>query len=239
MSLIGNVDVARMMPAPTRKRDREKTRQEILDVAFTEFAEKGLTGANSDEIAARANVTKRLIFYYFKSKEQLFTAVLEMVYERMRLSEENLQLDKLSPRTAMRRLVEFTFDFDNANPEFVRMVTIENIHRARHLGKSRKIKVMTRPIIEQITRVLARGQREKSIRRGINPVELHMTLSALCIFSVANRHTFESQFDYDMSTEKARKQRKKEIDDLLWRYVRLSPGGRQQGALFVTGKAAP
>jgi AcrR family transcriptional regulator len=219
MSLAGNVDTA---AAPVRKRDRERTRKEILDVAFAEFAEKGLTGANTDEIAARASVTKRLIFYYFKSKEQLFTAVLEMVYERMRLSEENLGLDKLPPRTAIRRLVEFTFDFDNANPEFVRMVTIENIHRARHLGKSRKFKAMTRPIIEQISRVLVRGQREKSIRRDIEAVELHMTLSALCIFSVANRHTFEAQFDYDMSTEKARRQRKREIDNLLWRYVRLS-----------------
>lgn len=221
MSMTGTPDIAATTPPPARKRDRERTRQEILDVAFAEFAEKGLSGANTDEIAARANVTKRLIFYYFKSKEQLFTSVLEMVYERMRHSEEELRLDKLSPRAAMRRLVEFTFDFDNSNPGFVRLVTIENIHRGRHLGRSRKIKAMTRPIIEQIARLLARGQRERSIRRGIDPVELHMTLSALCIFSVANRHTFEAQFDVDMTTERARAQRKKEIDDLLWRYVRL------------------
>src|SRR5262249_37064234 len=145
MSLTGNLEIAGTSSAPARKRDRERTRQEILEVAFAEFAEKGLAGANTDEIANRAKVTKRLIFYYFKSKEQLFTAVLEMVYERMRRSEENLRLDELSPRAAMRRLVEFTFDFDNANPGFVRLVTIENIHRARHIARSRKFKAMTRP----------------------------------------------------------------------------------------------
>lgn len=205
----------------TRRRDREKTRQEILDIAFAEFAEKGFSGGNTDTIAQRANVTKRLVFYYFRSKEELFIAVLEMAYERIRKSEEHLRLDELAPRAAIRKLVEFTFDFDNAHPEFVRLVTIENIHRARHLRRSRKVKSINRPIIQQISRVLARGEKEKVFRKGIDPVELHMTLSALCIFSVANRHTFESLFDYDMTSRTARTQRKREIDELLWRYVRL------------------
>jgi AcrR family transcriptional regulator len=217
----GPIDGQATLSTPPRRRDREKTRQEILEVAFAEFAEKGFSGGNTDVIAQCANVTKRLIFYYFESKEQLFTAVLEMAYERIRRSEESLHLDELSPRAAITKLVEFTFDFDNAHPEFVRLVTIENIHRARHLRKSRRIKAMNRPIIQQIARVLARGEREKTIRRGVDPVELHMTLSALCIFSVANRHTFESVFDYDMTSEAARARRKKEIDELLWRYVRL------------------
>jgi AcrR family transcriptional regulator len=207
--------------APQRRRDREKTRAEILEVAFAEFAEKGFSGGNTDAIAQRAGVTKRLVFYYFGSKEGLFVAVLEMAYERIRTSEENLGLDALSPRAAIAKLVEFTFDFDNAHPEFVRLVTIENIHRARHLRRSRKIKAINRPIIQQIARLLARGEKERLFRRGIDPVELHMTLSALCIFSVANRHTFESLFDYDMTSGKARTARKKEIDELLWRYVRL------------------
>jgi AcrR family transcriptional regulator len=171
--IAGNPDVSGLvggqstLSAPLRRRDREKTRQEILDVAFAEFAERGFSGGNTDVIAQQANVTKRLIFYYFESKEQLFTAVLEMAYERIRRSEESLHLDALSPRAAIRRLVEFTFDFDNDHPEFVRLVTIENIHRARHLRKSRKIKAMTRPVIQQIARVLARGEREKAIRRGV------------------------------------------------------------------------
>ena len=205
---------------PVRRRDRERTKREILEIAFAEFAENGLAGGNTDAIAARANITKRLIFYYFNSKEELFTAVLEMAYAKMRVAEEELRLEALEPEAAIRRLAEFTFDFDQANPDYVRLVTIENIHRGRHIRSSKKLKEMTRPIISQIAAVLDKGVRIGAIRPGIDPYELHMTLNALCFFSVANRHTFEAQFAWDMSSQKAKAQRRREIADLLWRYVR-------------------
>lgn len=214
-------------PAPTtakraapRRRDRERTKREILEIAFEEFAESGLLGANTDAIAARAKITKRLIFYYFNSKEELFIAVLEMAYGKMRVAEENLHLDALEPEAAIRKLAEFTFDFHQDNPQYVRLVTIENIHCGRHINTSRKLKEMTRPIIEQIARVLANGEKKNAIRPGIKPLELHMTLNALCIFSVANRHTFEAQFGWDMTSPDAKVRRRAEIVDLLWRYVR-------------------
>jgi len=204
-----------------KRRDRERTKRDILDIAFAEFAENGFDGGNTDAIAARAGVTKRLIFYYFNSKEELFVAVLEMAYARIRLAEEGLHLDLLKPEAAIRGLAEFTFDFHQANPEYVRLVTIENIHRGRHVNRSRKLKEMTRPIIDQIAKVLENGVRSGVFRRDIDPVELHMTLNALCFFSVANRHTFEAQFGVDMSSPKARAQRRTEIADLIWRYVRI------------------
>ena len=203
-----------------KRRDRERTKREILEIAFAEFAENGLLGGNTDVIAARANITKRLIFYYFNSKEELFIAVLEMAYAKMRVAEEDLHLDALEPEAAIRRLAEFTFDFDQANPEYIRLVTIENVHRGRHIKSSQKLKEMTRPVISQIAKVLERGVASGAIRPGIDPIELHMTLNALCFFSVANRHTFEAQFGWDMSSPKAKAQRRGEIADLLWRYVR-------------------
>jgi AcrR family transcriptional regulator len=207
-------------PTPVRRRDRERTRQEILDIAFEEFAENGLSGGNTDAIAARANITKRLIFYYFNSKEELFTAVLEMAYAKMRAAEEELHLEALAPEAAIRRLAEFTYDFHQTHPQFVRLVAIENIHRGRHVTSSVRLRQMTQPIISQIAKVLERGVAGGVIRSGIDPIELHMTLNALSFFSVANRHTFEAQFARDMSSPKARAQRRTEIADALWRYVR-------------------
>ncbi|CAH1672315.1 DNA-binding transcriptional regulator, AcrR family [Hyphomicrobiales bacterium] len=206
--------------APIRRRDREKTKSEILQIAFEEFAENGLLGANADAIAARANITKRLIFYYFNSKEELYKAVLEMAYGKMRAAEEDLHLDALEPEAAIRRLAEFTFDFHQANPEFVRLVAIENIHRGRHIGRSEKLMQMTRPVVGQIERVLAKGRNLGVIRPGITALELHATLNALSIFSVANRHTFEAQFHWDMSSPEAKARRRAEIAEILWRYVR-------------------
>lgn len=211
---------AKPPPPPVKRRDRERTRREILEIAFAEFAENGLSGGNTDAIAARANITKRLIFYYFNSKEELFTSVLDMAYAKMRVAEEELHLEALEPEAAIRRLAEFTFDFDQANQEFVRLVTIENIHRGRHVRNSARLREMTRPIIGQIAAMLEKGIRSGAFRRGIDPYELHMTLNALCFFSVANRHTFEAQFSWDMSSPKAKAQRRREIADLLWRYVR-------------------
>jgi AcrR family transcriptional regulator len=207
-------------PSPIRRRDREKTRNEILQVALEEFAENGLHGANTDVIAARANITKRLIFYYFNSKEELYTAVLEASYARMRTAEENLHVDMLEPEAAIRKLAEFSFDFHQAHLDHVRLVTIENIHRGRHIKASRKLREMTRPIVDQIARVLAKAERAGAIRPGIDPRELHMTLSALCFFAAANRYTFEQQFEWDMSSAAAKVRRRAEIGDLLWRYVR-------------------
>lgn len=220
MGTVRKSAAANAKQAPIRRRDRERTKREILEIAFAEFAENGLLGGNTDAIAARANITKRLIFYYFNSKEELFIAVLEMAYAKMRVAEEDLHLGDLEPEAAIRKLAEFTFDFDQANPEYIRLVTIENIHRGRHITSSRKLKEMTRPIISQIAKVLERGVRSGAIRPGIDPIELHMTLNSLCFFSVANRHTFEAQFGWDMSSAKAKAQRRREIADLLWRYVR-------------------
>lgn len=207
-------------PDKVRRRDRERTRAEILQIAFEEFAENGLLGANADAIAARAGITKRLIFYYFSSKEELFIAALEMAYGRMRQAEESLHLETLAPEAAIRRLAEFTFDFHQANPEFVRLVAIENIHRARHVASSETLQQMTRPIIGQIERVLAKGKDLGAIRPEIDAHALHATLNALSIFSVANRHTFEAQFRWDMSSPEAKARQRAEIADVLWRYVR-------------------
>lgn len=207
-------------PDKVRRRDREKTKAEILQIAFEEFAENGLSGTNADAIAARAGITKRLIFYYFSSKEELFIAVLEMAYGRMRLAEESLHLETLEPEAAIRRLAEFTFDFHQDNPEFVRLVAIENIHRARHVARSETLQQMTRPIIGQIERVLAKGKDLRAIRPEIDAHALHATLNALSIFSVANRHTFEAQFRWDMSSPEAKARQRAEIADVLWRYVR-------------------
>src|SRR4051794_13459914 len=118
---------------PLRRRDRVRTRQEILDVATREFADQGYAGARVDEIAARTRTTKRMIYYYFGGKEQLFVEVLEQAYAAIRRAEQAIDVDHLAPIAAIRRLAELTFDHHEAHPDFIRLVSIENIHRAEHI----------------------------------------------------------------------------------------------------------
>src|ERR1044072_6203598 len=176
-------------PAP------EQTRREILDVATTAFAEKGLSGARVDEIAARTRTTKRMIYYYFESKEGLYAAVLEAAYATIRPKERTIELDRLDPVAAIRRLAELTFDHHESHPEFIRLVAIENIHRAEHLAGRENFAGENSRAIELIEAILERGRADGSFTRDIDAVDVHMMISAFCVFRVANRHTIGAIFD--------------------------------------------
>jgi AcrR family transcriptional regulator len=198
-----------------RTYDPARTRQDIIAVATAEFAEKGLSGARIDKIAARTKTSKRGIYYYFGSKEKLYISVLEEAYRRIRSDERALLLDHLPAREALRALVGFTFDYENAHPQFIRLVMNENIHYGKYLARSRTIQRLNTTAIDAVRRLLARGVREGDFRAGIDPVDLHMTISALCFFNVANRYTFSRIFKKDMESAAALAARRTSVIDTI------------------------
>ena len=206
-------------PSAPRRRNAERTRAEILAAATREFMERGLNGARVDNIAARTRTNKRMIYYYFKSKERLYIAVLENAYRKIREAEKQLRLDDLPPGEAIRCLVEFTFDYHWKNPQLAKLVVIENIHKGKYLSRSASITSFNLSIIDAIVKVLRRGAEEGVLRTDIDPVELHMTINALSLFHVTNRYTFGTVFCRDMMSDEAAAQRKKELVDIISRYV--------------------
>ena len=202
-----------------RRRDADRTRTEILDVATREFADRGFSGARVDEIASQTRTTKRMIYYYFGSKEQLFVAVLERAYAAIRAAEQTIDVDDLDPPAAIRRLAELTFDHHESHPEFIRLVSIENIHRADHITGRDDFAGQNSPAIELIERILARGRREGSFTRTIDAVDLHMMISAFCVFRVANRHTFGAIFDRDLTDPALRSRYRKMVGDMVVEYL--------------------
>src|SRR5438094_1061107 len=199
--------------APSRKYDPEKTKRDILSMATKEFAKHGFNGARIDAIAARTSTTKRMIYYYFGGKEQLYIAVLEEQYANIRAYEAGLQLDLLEPEQAIRRLTEFTFDYDHAHPDFVRLVAIENIHHARHLAKSSKIRRVNSTVIDTIDAILDRGQQQGKFHTRLRAVDVHMLMSALCFFHVSNLHTFGAIFRRDFLSPGVRRTHRKLVAD--------------------------
>jgi AcrR family transcriptional regulator len=210
---------ARRAPA-TRTHDPERTRADILEVATREFAEKGLAGARIDVIADAMRTSKRMIYYYFGSKEGLYLEVLEESYRRMRSIEAEAHLDDLAPEDALRKLVGHTVDYQWAHPEFIRLVQVENIERAGHLARSKTIRKLNVPAIEGLRRVLERGQKAGVFRTGIDAVDLHMSISALSVFNVANRHTFSLIFQRDLESHAALVARRDSIIEMIVRFVR-------------------
>jgi len=201
--------------APSRKYDPEKTKRDILSMATKEFAKHGYNGAKVDAIAARTSTTRRMVYYYFGGKEKLYIAVLEQEYAKIRAHEAGLQLSLLEPEQAIRRLAEATFDYDHANPEFVRLVAIENIHHARHLSKSAKIRRVNATIISTIKEILERGRRRGVFRAGMRAVDVHMLMSALCFFHVSNLYTFGVIFRRNFLSPQVRQTHKRLVADFI------------------------
>ena len=210
---------ARQDAPPARQRDAERTRSEILEVATREFAEHGLAGARVDEIAARTRTTKRMIYYYFGGKEQLYIEVLEAAYARIRSVEREVDVEHLDPREAIRRLAELTFDHHDSHPEFIRLVSIENIHHAEHMRKSKRLANLNHPAIALIERILERGRAEQVFRRDVDPIDVHMLISSFCVFRVANRHTFRTLFERDLTDPERRDHYRRMLGDMVVDYL--------------------
>jgi AcrR family transcriptional regulator len=206
--------------APGRTNDPERTKADILEVAMREFSEKGLAGARIDLIAESMRTSKRMIYYYFGSKEGLYVAVLEEAYRRIRNIESHLHLEDLPPEDALRKLVGFTVDYQLAHPEFIRLVMNENMHHGEYIKDSAVIRDLNVPAIVGLRQVLERGQREGVFRSGIDPIDLHMSISALSFFNVANRHTFSQIFQRDMDSAAFIVARRDSIIEMIVRFVR-------------------
>jgi AcrR family transcriptional regulator len=204
---------------PERTRDRDRTRAEILAVATEEFSEHGYSGARVDEIAERTRTTKRMLYYYFESKEGLYAEVLKAAYAEIRGKEQAIDVDHLDPVAAIRRIAELTFDHHEAHPDFIRLVAIENIHRAEHLAELPDLAELGSPAIELIDTILARGRDAGLFTRDVDALDVHMIVSSFCVFRIANRHTFGTLFGRDLVDPERREHYRRMLGDLVVGYL--------------------
>jgi AcrR family transcriptional regulator len=203
----------------SRTNDPARTMAEILAVATHEFADKGLTGARIDAIAAATRTSKRMIYYYFGSKDGLYLAVLEEAYRRMRAIESDLHLDDLPPAQALQKLVEFTYDHHRDNEDFIRLVMNENIQRGEYLRQSQSIQALNSNAIQSVQAVYDRGVAQGVFRPGLDPVDIHSAISAFTFFNVSNRHTFGLIFQDRASQDKANTLKRVHVVALILRFV--------------------
>jgi AcrR family transcriptional regulator len=206
--------------ARSGQRNPVRNQERILAAATEEFARYGLGGARVDRIAARAGANKRMLYYYYGNKEDLFLAVLEARYAHIRRAELGLHLLDLDPVRGMRRLVEFTWDYYLKHPEFLTLLNSENLHRARHLKRSRDIAAMHSPLIALLKNLLVRGERAGKFRKGVDPVQLYISIAALGYFYLSNRHTLSTIFERDLLAPKSKAERLKHMTELVLGYLK-------------------
>ena len=189
------------------QRDPEGMRLRILEAAKQEFAAHGLAGARVDRIAAKAGANKRMLYYHVGNKEDLYLAVLEGAYEKIRGEERALALEHLDPPEAIKTLIAFTWNYFLRNPEFLALLNSENLARARHLKRSAKVKSMHSPFVEMIRTVVQRGVVSGDFQAAVDPVQLYISIAALSFFYLSNSATLGFIFGRDLLNKEAKDER--------------------------------
>lgn len=216
--------------AMRKPRNPDASRADILRAATDEFSGRGLDGARIDAIARRTRTTRAMIYYYFKSKEGLYRAVLEEAYRGIREAERMLDLAHLPAKEAMAELVSFTFDYYQTHPEFVALVVAENQAGGRHIRKMQRIRRLNASIVDTIAAVMERGRTEGTLRADIDPIDVHMTIAALGWFEIANRHTFGYLFRRDFGAPETIERDRARIIDVVWQFVRAAAPAQMKPA---------
>lgn len=201
-------------------RDAERTKRALLDAAEIEFAAKGLAGARVDVIAEEAAANKRMLYYYFGSKDDLYIAVLERAYGAMREREKELNLTNLEPLDAIRKLVEFKFDYYVENPRIISLLAAENINGGKYLKRSRRLRAMHVTLVDMLCEVLTAGESKGLIRPGIDPFQLYVSMSALSYFYFSNSATLSTGFGRDLASDAERKARREHVVEVITSYVK-------------------
>jgi TetR/AcrR family transcriptional regulator len=203
-----------------RPRDPAATRRKLLAAARRAFALHGLAGARVDEIAARAGVNKQLVYHYFGDKDALYLAVLEGVYKEIREQEHKLNLEGLPPKDAVKRLIEASFDHLATHPEFIMLLNDENRGGARHVRSSSRLEAMHSPLVSMVSRILRDGERAGIFRKGVNALQLYISIAGLSYFFFSNTATLSAIFGKDLSSRTARLDRRKHVVDLVLHSLR-------------------
>lgn len=209
----------RASEAGRRLKNTEATRADILEAAAREFALHGFSGARVDRIAAQMQTSKRMLYYHYKSKGELYRCVLRESYRSIRAKESALNLRSLRPIEALQAIVEFNFTHHVENEHFIRMVMNENVLLGRNIQNVPFIRAENASVIEMLREICEKGAAEGTMRSDIDPVDLHMSISALCVFNVANRHTFSFIFDCDMTSKAASAARRRSVVEMVLGWV--------------------
>lgn len=186
-----------------RSSDPERVSERILKQASEEFARIGFEGARMDRIAERCRVSKNMLYYYFKSKEGLFVAALERMYQGLRDQQKDLPVHETDPLGALERLVRHTFLAFKNNPGAIRLMNEENKHRGKYIRKSARMRDLYNPLVETLGFILERGHRAKLFKPNLDPTLVYLTLSSLCYHYLSNQYTLQIALDRDLGSDRA------------------------------------
>lgn len=208
-------------PAATKRRprDAQATRDRIVKIASKEFAAHGYDGARIDAIVARCKISKNLVYHYFAGKEALFIEVMERAYGAMRERQNELALTGANPVEDMRELVTKTIQHFIDQPDFLQLLSTENLHKAAHIRKSKLIPAMFNPLRTALAEVLDKGKAQGLFRSDADWVDLYVSISGLGSYFITNRYTLSYVLDVDLGAPERIERRLHHAADMVISYL--------------------
>lgn len=211
-----------------RRKDAELSHWKILDVATRTFSEKGFDGARIEEIARRANVSKRLLYVHFGNKEALYRAVLDSQLDRLLSLRRRPEERAADPIEEAKLLIRRFFIFLSENADFVRLFNWESLARGRslHLLLFEKLSQSLGELHELIETAIA----QKRLRGDLDPRRVLLSISSLCLGQLAAQPVIEASWHEDFSSPVAREETIRELIDLVFRGIQAPAPGLESPA---------
>lgn len=200
-------------------RNGPATRQRILKIASEEFAAHGYDGARVDAIVTRCKISKNLVYHYFASKESLFIEVMEQAYGAMRERQNEIALTGVNPVDDMRELVRKTIQHFIDQPDLLQLLATENLYKAVHVRKSKRIAEMFNPLRTSLADVLEKGKKQGVFRSDADWVDLYVSISGLGSYFITNRYTLSYVLNVDLAAPERIKARLHHATEMVISYL--------------------
>ncbi|MGA3160627.1 MAG: TetR/AcrR family transcriptional regulator [Terracidiphilus sp.] len=172
-------------PAPIRTQTEraDQTRARILNAAVRQFSASGLAGARTEQIAEEAGVNKALLYYYYKSKEDLYAAALEFVFEGVRTASLALLEAGASAGERFLQIVLNHFDRSYSHPALQSLMHQEmvRLHRGEEHRMARIAEKFFRPMWDKLEEVLREGIASGELIR-VDPTQMRYTALGANLF---------------------------------------------------------
>jgi len=189
--------------AGARQLAAQATRDSILRAATKVFARHGYAGGRIEQISKAARSYDRMIYYYFGSKEALFIAVIEEMYRRFNEACSGIVLSAEQPVEALTAMIRFMWNYYRRNPEFITLLNTENLHRGKHIAKSKDAREYSSPALELLHSVLESGTRQGLFREPLAARDVYLMIAGMAYFYLSNRYTLSAFFGADLDRDAA------------------------------------
>ena len=201
-----------------RVRDSQKTREAILNAAEAEFAEKGIYGTRVDEIAAKAEVNKRMIYEYYGNKEELYKTVLIKVYSRLSIKEINVLSEEMECTDAIKKIIRLYFNYLSNNPTYVSLILWENLNKGRFI-ESIDFREIKDPAFDLMRKVVNKGKASGVFKSDVDPEQFILSLLTYTFSFFSNRYTLSKLLGRKLDDEESIRRRLENVTEMFLDYM--------------------